>query len=211
MSVAKTTALSVVLPPTWWWIPLSPDGARVRAVDKLVDTQFKGVDDQPILKRHLRDQLLEATTSAFQGQGRVMAISLHRVGDIPVPATMTIYDVRTGMSPPGVGMTPLEMVQGHLAARDDTGAGPSEDRDTAEVNAGPVLRRVVERQPSEDAGDDEQPMLVADYWVQNPSADGVAKVTFSTPLVPLREAMVELFDAVLGTAAWEQDAVGSST
>src|SRR5699024_2204943 len=154
----------------WWWIPLAPDDARVRAGDKLVDTQFEGVDDQPILKRHLRDQLLEATTSASQGQGRVMAISLQRVGDIPVPARTTSCGDATGMSPPGVCMPPLVRGPGHLAARDDTGAGPCGGPDTAGARGGPVVSRVVERQPCEDAGGDEQPMLVAHYWVQNPSA-----------------------------------------
>jgi hypothetical protein len=43
--------------------------------------------------------------------------------------------------------------------------------------------------------------LVVDYWVQRPDA-GLVHLAFASPILPLRDALLDLFDAVAGALRW---------
>jgi hypothetical protein len=43
--------------------------------------------------------------------------------------------------------------------------------------------------------------LHVDYWAQRPG-DGLVQLAFSSPLVALREPLVELFDTVVDSLTW---------
>lgn len=88
-AAAVVVDVRVVLPDHWWAIPLQPPEARTRSVERLVERQFAGVDDQPLLRADARRQLLAQAETAADPDGRLMALSLQRVADVPVPASWT--------------------------------------------------------------------------------------------------------------------------
>lgn len=196
--------LTLFLPQGWWWIPLESDNARNRAIDQLVDRQFNGVDDQPILKREARRKLLAQALQAHEAGGRVMAISLMTIAGLPISASMTIYMVRVPHSIAGKPAEPLEVVVTQLPDVSVSADESAETRDIAEVDAGPVLRRVYEYAavPTEIAENSES--VIADYWIPVPGGGAVGKITFATPMTTLREPLLGVFDAVVSTAAWAE-------
>jgi len=48
---AAPARLGLVVPDDWWRLPLTDDVVLRRAVDAAVDRQFRGIDNQPLLRR----------------------------------------------------------------------------------------------------------------------------------------------------------------
>lgn len=67
--------------------------------------------------------------------------------------------------------------------------------------AGTVLRRVHEL-PAELEGTEPTPSLGADYWLERPDGAGLVQLAFATPMLPLRQPLLELFDAIAGALRW---------
>jgi hypothetical protein len=187
--------VAIVLPDDWWVVPLWPEETRRRSVRRLVDRQFQGVDDQPVLRRDVARKLQSAADEAAAHAGRWMAVSLQRAGGVPVPASLVVSWLDLG---PGHG-------DGHLAdlTAELTGQDNRVDVSSATLSCGRVVRRVRSGNPADpDLTAEEVEPVLADYWLEFPSGDGIAQLTFSTPLAVLREPLIELFDAVVATARW---------
>ncbi len=52
-------------------------------------------------------------------------------------------------------------------------------------------------------------MLVADYWIERPDKSGLIQLAFSSPIVPIRDAWLELWDAIVGALRWVEETPGS--
>lgn len=87
LSTAAVVDVRLVLPDHWWVIPLRPPGVRTRSVERLVERQFAGVDDQPLLRADTCRQLLAQAETAADSDGRLMALSLRRVHERPAELT----------------------------------------------------------------------------------------------------------------------------
>ena len=203
VSTASVVDVRVVLPDHWWVIPLWPPQARARSVERLLERQFTGVDDQPLLRADARRQLLAQADSAADSGGRLMALSLQRVGDIPVPASLVVHwiDVPAGPeSTPGDGSLLVGLQE---VFEPPTGASRQEGfaLEVGKVAAGRVLRRVHELS-AELTGAEPTPSLVADYWLERPDGVGLVQLAFATPMLPLRQPLLELFDAITGALHW---------
>jgi hypothetical protein len=203
VSGAVVVDVRVVLPDHWWVIPLQPPQARARSVERLVERQFAGVDDQPLLRADARRQLLAQAETAAESGGRLMALSLQRVGGVPVPASLVVHwiDVPAGPgSRPGDG----SLLVGLQEAFQPAAGSPPEPGFALEVGkvaAGRVLRRVHEV-PAELTGAEPTLSLVADYWLERPDGAGLVQLAFATPMLPLRQPLLELFDAITGALHW---------
>ena len=174
-------------------VDLRDEAARRRSVSALVERQV-GRDDSPAsLRGDLRSQLGRAADDAARAGGRIMAVSLMRADGIPVPATLTMYRV------PG-------------AALDDRGAeelarllrASQQQDDEIEIAhglLGPVLRRVSRRQGDASIGGSDVTLLLVDYWLDPTDAHGLMQLSFSSPLLELREGLLELFDAVVASVS----------
>jgi hypothetical protein len=183
--------VGLVLPADWWTIDLRSDEAIRRSVSALVERQLGRADVQASLRADARHRLVDAATSAAGAGGRLMAVSLMQAGGVPISLSLTVYRV-PGVGAPGAGLAAVE-----AAFRSTDGPGV----DAVEGTAFPAVRRVSERTGPAELGAENVPMLVADYWVDPGGELGLLLLTFSTPLVALREGMLELFDAVVATVA----------
>jgi hypothetical protein len=191
--------VAVVLPGDWWVIDLQGEAAWQRGVRGLVKRQFAGVDDQPVLRAQVTEQLTRAAARAASAGSRRLCVSLQRVAEVPVPATLSVYLLPLGIPE---GASHLDDLADEVLGAADTDARS----DTARVAAGPVLRRVrTLRGDDPVAAPSDVPVLTADYWLEMPDGDGLAQLTFSTPMVAWAEPMLGRFDAVVGTAAWVRD------
>ena len=203
LSTAAVVDVRVVLPDHWWAIPLQPPEARTRSVDRLVERQFAGVDDQPLLRADARRQLLAQAETAAESDGRLMALSLQRVGEVPVPASLVVHWIDVAVGPdctPGDGSLLLGL-QEAIEPPAQASPQPGFSLDLGKMAAGVVLRRVHEL-PADLEGAEPTPALVADYWLERPDGTGLVQLAFATPMLPLRQPLLELFDAVAGALRW---------
>ena len=174
-------------------VDLRDEAARRRSVSALVERQVGRDDSRASLRGDLRSQLGRAADDAARAGGRIMAVSLMRADGIPVPATLTMYRV------PG-------------AALDDRGAeelarllrASQQQHDEIEIAhglLGPVLRRVSRRQGDASIGGSDVTLLLVDYWLDPTDAHGLMQLSFSSPLLELREGLLELFDAIVASVS----------
>jgi hypothetical protein len=204
VGAAPVVDVRVVLPDHWWAIPLQPLEARTRSVERLVERQFAGVDDQPLLRADARRQLLAQAERAADSDGRLMALSLQRVGDVPVPASLVLHWIDVPAGPDSSPGCAGSLLLGLREAFEPAAQGPPQPGfalDLGKMAAGMVLRRVHEL-PAEIAGAEPTPSLVADYWLERPDGVGLVQLAFATPMLPLRQPLLELFDAVAGALRW---------
>jgi len=177
--------LGLLLPSSWWSIDLRDEAARHRSVAQLVEAQLGRADVDAALRRDLRTRLSRATDDASAAGGRMMAISLMRVEGVPVPATVTVYRVPGALDEEG-----LALLDGVL--RD----GDHESLDAATGPTGTVVRRVRRRPGDPELGAESIEQLLVDYWVDPQDGYGLVSLVFSSPLVQIAPALLELFDTV---------------
>lgn len=189
----RVDSVGILLPASWWTIDLTDEGSRHRSVGRLVDRQVGRADDRAALRADARKQLGEAADQAAAAGGRMMAVSLMQAQGIPVTATLTAYRI-PGRDVTGAGVVELESIM-----RKDTASSEGSSLELAEGPQGPVLRRVSQRTGPVELGAERIPMLIVDYWLDPDDGHGLMLLTFSTPLVGLREAFLDLFDTIVAS------------
>lgn len=199
-TTASPSDYRLLLPDGWFRVDIDPE-SRERSVDALVGRRFAGVDNAPHLKRQLRDRLLAQATSAYQDGGIELYLSLQQAGSLTIPASLLI----TLLRPTARTTLPdaAELAR-HLSA------GRPGETTVTELAAGTAVR--VRRKtgqpntpaPAEAAGspDEVLPSVTLDYQLPVPRSEAHLLLTFSTPLLQIADAMVDLFDAIAGSLTW---------
>lgn len=181
------TGYRLVLPEGWWAIDLDP--ARTEAnVAALLEQQWRGVDDAPHLKAEARASLLRQARDAADAGGLQLFLSVGTVGGIPLSASLLVSSV------PLASADELTVLAG-------AGRGQGRAVTQAGLPAGPALRSLWRQPPS----DDDPSGLVTtclDVHVAVPHAPRVLVLQFRTPVEPLAEVLLEVFDAITGTLRW---------
>jgi len=185
----------LLLPEGWFRLDIDPE-RRERSVDALVERQFRGVDNAPQIKRQLRQEMLAQATTAFEQGGIELYLSLQQAGPFTIPASLLIG---LGLPPHGGRLPSLHALADELAA--DTRG--KREVTVVELPAGEALRVREESTPSPGAEDHFLPSVSLDFQVSVPHAQALLLLTFSTPLIQIADAMVELFDAVAGSLSWK--------
>jgi hypothetical protein len=206
----EVTGYKLVVPDGWFSVELEA-GRLERAVARLVDRQFSGIDNAPHLKAQARQELVARGEAARESGGVEMFLSLMRVGGLPIAASLTTYLV-----PSGAGQ----------AGPDDLARALARDGDeitVVDLPAGRAVRIVRDSAPPEEwteratpGGDAPDPAVAQDLaqalvsrevqvFVPVPG-DGRAwlLLAFAAPLGPLAPAMSKLFDAISQTLRWSQ-------
>ncbi|MEU9344410.1 hypothetical protein AB0D74_24760 [Streptomyces sp. NPDC048278] len=185
----------LMLPSGWFRVSLEPE-RRERSVDALVKRQFSGADDVPHLRQLLRKEMLERATDAYDAGGIELYLSLQRAATLTIPASLLIT-----LLPPSSGGAPSlsELATGL--------GGDGRTASLVELAAGTALRLRRDPQaapvaPPTTEEDYALPSVTLDYQLPVPGAAAHLLLTFSTPLLQIADAMVELFDAVAGSLTW---------
>lgn len=188
---------NLIVPDGWFQISLDPD-ERDQSILALVDLQFRGIDNAPHLKKELMRDLQKRAQSAYGIGGTEMYLSLLTVGPVPLASSLLI-------SVPAADEWPVcsdanELAE-HLAVRN---AGAETELGVTQLEAAGTAVRLRRR----DAPDPENqmgntlPTTTLTYYVPIPATKRWLMLNFSTPVDPLADQMVRLFDAVAGTLHW---------
>lgn len=191
--------VELVAPAGWWPIELDPTRTE-RSIAALIDRQFRGRDDLPHIKAELARELGERAALAREGGGVQLWLCTELAGPIPLPASLLVTVVGSPPGGPGQGefaAETLDALRVRFVERGDEAV-------MVKIGLGPALR--TRRQVPLGDGADDMAATEVDFHCAIPGADRFLLMTFSTPMpVPeLRDAFVELFDAMAGAARWVQ-------
>jgi hypothetical protein len=180
----------LITPEDWYRIPLQPPERREASVSALIKRQFAGVDDQPVLRRKAEAQLRDTAQAGVDQGGVVLYLSFLEVGGIPLSASLLVSRLHQRFD--GLDAVAALAGSGEVGLVTLPAAG----------RAARLLRR--ERTKQSRKLGSEFADTVVEYFVPVPDRDEVLMLTFSTPLEPIADAMVGLFDAVAETLRWQR-------
>jgi hypothetical protein len=183
----------LVLPEDWLRIDLMP-GGREPAIARLVDRQFRGIDNAPHLKRQARDSLLRTAQNAYGNGGIEMYVSLQTAAGFPLSASLVVTLV-----PPHQNEAVSVSLKRLARSLSENGAAVT----ITNFASGPAVRVQRRTQPSSESNSGYRSRVTSlDIHLPVPDSGAYLILSFSTPLAPLADAMVGLFDTIAGTLRW---------
>lgn len=189
---------NVVVPDGWFQVSLDPDD-RDRSIVALAELTFRGVDNAPHIKQEFMRDLQRKAKDAYRVGGTELYLSTLTVGPVPLASSLLI-------SVPGPEEWPQTSDADELAEH-LLGQNTGGDREVGVVELA-VAGKSVRYRCREAADPDRQmgntlPTTTLTYYMPIPTTVRWLLLNFSTPVDPLADQMVELFDAVAGTLHWE--------
>jgi hypothetical protein len=185
----------LAVPEGWERIVLDPDRWPHR-IDKLVNRSLRRTKAGPQLKAAVAERLCAQAEAAHANGGVEMYVVNQLVGQVPVSAGLV---VTVAHPEPGTAAGDLADVALSLAAR-----APSDDEvTTIELPAGPAVRHLYRRHPAADDPDGNKLLVThLDVYLGVPHSEQRLLLSFSTPMEPLAEALIGLFDSIARTLQW---------
>jgi hypothetical protein len=194
VQISMPTDYTFIVPDGWFRLTLDPPEVRDAGITALADLQFRGIDNAPHLKEQLMRQLQRKAKEAYRIGGIELYLSLLTVGPIPLASSLL------------VSIPPLEANPGSATAQEVASTlseGGTDVRVTELPAAGSAVREYRKEEPSPDEQmGNTLPTTTVIYHVPIPGSTAWLMMTFSTPLDPLADRMVELFDVVAQTLSW---------
>ncbi|MEU6255321.1 hypothetical protein [Streptomyces sp. NPDC047043] len=185
----------LAVPEGWERIVLDPDRWPHR-IDKLVNRGLRRTRATPQLKAALAERMREQAQAAHANGGVEMYVVNQLVGQVPVSAGLVVTLLRP---PTGTAPGDLADIAMSLAAR----ATPDDEVTTTDLPAGPAVRHLYRRRPAPDDPDGNRLTVThLDVYLAVPNAEQRLLLSFSTPMEPLAEALVGLFDSIAHTLQW---------
>ncbi len=181
----------IALPDGWFRIDVRP-GRRKRAVQALLDRQFRGIGTAQQLRQQLQGQLMSMAQAAYASGGIEIYLCQQDILGMPIPASLVIS--LTPPAPDGRAVTPQQLAATLDSAREVT---------LTSLQAGTAVRtRRRTPPPEDDPTGNILPVTSLDLYIPVPGSGSYLILAFSTNLDPLADAMVSLFDAIAGTLQW---------
>lgn len=212
MAAALSIAdVQVTLPEHWWPILLTDEDAMCDGVRALVEHEFDGIADNPLVQSDLRRALLEQAEEGRAIGARLLALCRQWHDGMPVPASLVLVWMDLPVGPGSLPGDHLLDLKDRLQGGPEATLPAGQTLDLAALAPGTVLRHVridETADPSSDRGGHPIPVLVADYWLERPDQGGLIHLAFSSPIVPIRDAWLELWDAIVGALRWVSEMSG---
>lgn len=176
---------AVLLPPGWARIPL--DGRESARAATLAANKTAGLEEPQ--RSAVRDKLTRTIRQALQDArsagGIDVLLSLAERDGIPLAASCLISYLDKGQE------VPLDMLAAEFAAEDDEAGGSVS---LTEAGGFPAVRR----RYTDDG------ITRLDYFLPMPGRPtGFLVMAFGTPMEPLADALVTLFDAIAQSLRWQ--------
>jgi len=188
---------NVIVPDGWFQVALDPDD-RDRSIVALAELTFRGVDNAPHLKQEFMRDLQRKAKDAYRVGGTELYLSTMTVGPVPLASSLLISVPGPDEWPP---TSDADELAEHLAGQ---GLDDGEELGVVELA---VAGRAVRHRCREAANPAKQmgntlPTTTLTYYVPIPTTVRWLLLNFSTPVDPLADQMVRLFDTVAGTLHW---------
>jgi len=186
---------SLLLPPGWWHIPL--DERRHQSIAALLDRRLASLprDRVATLRRELEGELTRLVERAVANDAVEMYLNVDLLHGVPVAASCLVTVVPVGFGP-ALPATEVAALMGDQ---------PGDEVGVLEV-AGAPAARVRRREPITDTDGLSTGQLAVtrlQVYVPVPNTTEMLLLSFSTPMDPVADAMVTLFDAVAGSLRWK--------
>jgi hypothetical protein len=184
----------LVVPDSWFRIPLGDEKERQAAARALTDRVFRGIDHTPRLRTRLLGGLNDQAAAARAAGGLELYMSMLEAAGFPLSASLLVSMVAG--PPAGTG--------GAEAAR-SFGAvlrGEGKQVRTGTVAGQSAVRARHRTGGVANADPGVVPVVGQDVYVLVPGGRAWLLMSFSTPIVELASQMQELFDAITGTLSW---------
>lgn len=181
----------MAIPEGWDRIVLDP--ARLDGqIERIVKRVTRGKDSIPHLKLQLAEAIKAQAVQAWSNGGVELYLSTQQIGDVTLSASLL-----TTYVPAKKGPLPTLTEHGTTLAKE------GEDVAMVDLAAGPALRHRYRESadPSAEYGNT-VPITHLDYHLALPNSDAQLMLSFSTPLEPLANQMVVLFDTIAATLQW---------
>ncbi|MEU9209033.1 hypothetical protein AB0D27_14040 [Streptomyces sp. NPDC048415] len=186
----------LAVPEGWERVVLDPDRWPHR-IDKLVNRGLRRTKATPQLKAALGDRIKAQAEAAHANGGVEMYLVNQVMGQVPVSAGLVVTVLRP---PSGRAVGDLSDIALSLGTR---GADADSDVTMVDLPAGPAVRHFYRRRPAPDDPDGNKLLVThLDVCLAVPHSDQRLLLSFSTPMEPLAEALVTLFDSIARTLQW---------
>lgn len=164
-----------------------------------MDLQFRGVDNAPHLKQEIMRDLQKRAISAYGIGGTELYLSLLTAGPVPLASSLLIS---IPAADEWSACSEADELAEHFAGRYYADADTELSVTKLEVAGKAVrVRRRAAPDPEQQMGNT-LPTTTLTYYVPIPATGRWLMLNFSTPVDPLADQMVELFDTVAGTLYW---------
>lgn len=196
MSAATTSPAGyrLVLPHDWWSVDLDPV-RTAGSVAALVERQWRGVDDAPHLKAQARELLHAQARDAREAGGLELYLSVGTLHGVPLSASLLVSAQPLADPSELADVVERRRRQGADVGQVDLPAGTGLRARWTQASAVP---------DSPELDPAQLPVTTCvDVLVPVPRAPLVLLLSFRTPMEPLAEPLVGLFDAVLTTLRWD--------
>ncbi|UIX32340.1 hypothetical protein [Streptomyces sp. GQFP] len=192
---------NLIVPDGWFQLVLDPD-YRDRGIIALADRQFHGVENAPHIKKEFMRDLQRKAKDAYNAGGTELYISILTIGPVPLASSLLISVPAPDEWP---DISDAEELAEHLVGRHGgSGNGDHELSVVSLAAAGSAVRhrRKQAADPATQMGNT-LPTTTLTYYIPVPVTSRWLMLNFSTPMDPLADQLVELFDTVAGTLHWE--------
>ena len=201
--VSAAPSAQLVLPGSWWRIPVADEDASKRAIHNLADRVTKKIDEFAQLRADLRRDLTLLADEAREGGAGELYLALEIVPGFPIPMSLAVFwpDLNVMGSLPSEPASVIDIVKVALDSLPD--AADYTDAETAELGASVTYRRCKTIEHPADGETPAYSTLLVDYWVAVPGTQHVALLSFSTTFPHQRERMLELFKVIVESLRWD--------
>jgi hypothetical protein len=182
----------LAVPEGWERVVLDPERWPHR-IDKLVNRGLRRTKATPQLKAALAERMRAQAEAAHANGGVEMYVVNQLLGQVPVSAGLVVTLLEP---PPDTAAGELSDIALSLGAR-------GEDVTMTDLPAGPAVRHLYRRRPAPDDADGNKLTVThLDVHLGVPQTDQRLLLSFSTPMEPLADALVGLFDSIARTLQW---------
>src|SRR5215475_8009421 len=202
---------TLTVPANWCQLDLDPR-TRTATIASLVEERI-GTGPDPALheaRRELTAMLRRYARQAASRGAVYAALMDQEVEGVSLSASLLVAvgeAPRDAAGRPVLEPAELGRIMTGLADDSDPAAADRQPAELVETRAG-IAARLRRTTDSGVAGTDGHTVVTAEtqYFVPVPGTDKVLALTFSTPNLPAREILEELFDAIAGTLGWVWEA-----
>lgn len=179
--------VAVILPPNWWPITLgNPQTVKQRIRD--ITIQRIGKEDKYAkIRAEIRQNLEQGCTTATDSGYSQVAVFAMDMADMSITGSMV-----TRMNPSLIGST-VDDVRDTIAKGEPLASVTADTFEDGWIVRS-ITQTAIDRKDAR--GNPLLPDLRVEYRVFKDNLPAVAEFVFSTPFIPLREALVELFDSI---------------
>ncbi|MFF3987408.1 hypothetical protein ACFY0B_22760 [Streptomyces sp. NPDC001797] len=193
-ATAPPSDYRLAVPEGWERIVLDPERWAHR-IDKVVKRGLRRTKAGPQLEAALAERMREQAEAAHANGGVEMYVMNQLLGQVPVSAGLVVTLLRPA---PGTEAGDLGDIARSLAVR-----ATAEQVTLVDLPAGPAVRHHYLRRPAADDPDGNKLAVThLDVYLAVPNSDQRLLLSFSTPMEPLADALLGLFDAVARTLQW---------